>query len=101
MSGRTSTFKGVRLGVLERTLLVYAPPPGTHGGLVIDAPEGTSSVQKGYLRAAKKLECLDLLRRVRLRASARARDPRRERPTDPLDRGEAGTCQTLRDHPPL
>lgn len=80
MSAESPTMKGVRLGVLERTLLVNAPPLGAQGGLLIDAPEGTASAQKGYLRAAKKLAQLGLLRRVRLKASTRARDPRRERP---------------------
>lgn len=80
MSAEMSTMKGVRLGVLERTLLVNAPPLGAQGGLLIDAPEGTASAQKGYLRAARKLAQLGLLRRVRLRESTRARDPRRERP---------------------
>ena len=71
---------GVRLGVLERTLLMAAPPLGTLGGLLIAAPEGTRSAQQGYLRAARKLEHLLLLDCVRVRQAVRAHDPRRERP---------------------
>src|SRR5215208_348134 len=71
---------GVRLGVLERTLLMAAPPLGTLGGLLIEAPEGTRSAQQGYLRAAHKLRHVELLEWVRVQQAIRAHDPRRERP---------------------
>ena len=51
---RSGALAGVRLGELERTLLMAAPPLGTLGGLLIEAPEGTRSAQQGYLRAAKR-----------------------------------------------
>lgn len=72
---------GVRLGELERTLLLAAPPAATLGGLPIEAPEGTRSAQQGYLRAAKKLEELGLVQRRVIKQAIRAHDPRRERPT--------------------
>jgi hypothetical protein len=71
---------GVRLGELERTLLMAAPSLGTLGGLLIQAPEGTRSAQHGYLRAARKLEHLLLLDCLRVQQAVRAHDPRRERP---------------------
>jgi hypothetical protein len=72
-------LRGVRLGALERTLLTQAPRVERFG-LLIDAPERTRSAQQGYLRAAKKLERHDLLRRARLKEGSRCRDRRRERP---------------------
>ena len=71
---------GVRLGVLERTVLMAAPPLGTLGGLLVEAPEGTRSAQQGYLRAARKLEHVRLVECVRVQQAIRAHDPRREWP---------------------
>ena len=77
---KPGVLAGVRLGELERTLLMAAPPLGTLGGLLIDAPEDTRSAQQGYLRAAKKLEAHRLIKREHVREATRAYDPRRERP---------------------
>jgi hypothetical protein len=73
-------LSGVRLGALERTLLMAAPPLGTLGGLLIEAPDGTRSAQQGYLRAARKLEHVLLVECARVQRAVRAHDPRRERP---------------------
>ena len=79
MSSPASSFRGVRLGILERTLFVNAPPLGTVGGLLIEGLGQTPSEQKGYLRAAKKLAGLGLVQPVKVKASIRVADPRRER----------------------
>jgi hypothetical protein len=79
-AGQHAPLTGTRLGELERTLLMAAPPLGSLLGLLVEAPEGTRSAQQGYLRAAKKLEGLGLVRRERVRQAVRAHDPRRERP---------------------
>lgn len=70
----------MRLGQLERTILVNAPPQGIHGGLRIEDPAGQRSGQQGYLRAAKKLAGVGLIVRVPIREAVRASDPRREEP---------------------
>lgn len=80
MSTVPSELAGMRLGALERTLLVNAPPLGTLGGLCIRAPEGTRSAQQAYLRASKKLAVAGLIHRKRVRQPTRASDPRRQHP---------------------
>jgi len=69
----------MRLGALERTLLVAAPRQGRFG-MLIDAPERTRSAQQGYLRAARKLERYGLIETVRVDFATRIPDPRRARP---------------------
>lgn len=80
MSGQATALAGVRLGVLERTLLVNAPPLGSLGGLRLGFDGRSRSERDGYLRASRKLARLGLIRRKRIRESTRARDPRRAHP---------------------
>lgn len=67
---------GVRLGKMERYLLDQAPSPEASYGFLIDDP--VRSVREGVRRAAKKLERVGLVERLRLGVYARARDARRE-----------------------
>ena len=49
------SLAGVRLGALERTLLMSAPPLyAWGGGLLIDAPEGTRSAQPAGLSTRRE-----------------------------------------------
>jgi hypothetical protein len=72
-------LSGVRLGILERTLLVAAPSVDNVFGMKIEAPERTRSAMQGYLRAARKLGSVGLLHRAHVQSLRRAHDPRRER----------------------
>lgn len=78
--GERVDLSGVRLGVLERSLLLAASAPTLPTGMLIVAPEGTRSAQEGYLRAASKLERVGLLDRTHVPQARRAHDPRREAP---------------------
>jgi hypothetical protein len=71
-------LRGMRLGALERTLLVAAPPQGRFG-MLIDAPERARSAQQGYLRAARKLERYGLIEIVGVDFATRIPDRRRAR----------------------
>jgi hypothetical protein len=73
----THPLEGIRLGKMERHLLLRAPHPETLFGLVLDAPD--RSVREQLRRASMKLERVGLLDRETMQLYVRARDPRRER----------------------
>jgi hypothetical protein len=70
-------LRGVRLGKMERWLLLHAPTHEALFGLVLDQPDRGVREQLG--RAAVKLEHVGLVDRARMRVYVRARDPRAER----------------------
>ena len=70
-------LRGVRLGKMERWLLLHAPGPDALFGLVLDEPD--AAVRDQLRRAACKLERVRLLEHERMQVYVRARDPRRER----------------------
>lgn len=67
---------GVRLGKMERWLLLEAPSPETLGGFKIDDPD--AQIREQLRRATVKLEGVGLVERLRMQVYVRARDPRRE-----------------------
>lgn len=73
-------LSGVRLGRVERALLLQAPPPFVHAGLVIVAPDRRRATQEALLRALGKLERVGLVDAYKLGRTLRAEDPRRARP---------------------
>jgi hypothetical protein len=73
-------LSGVRLGRVERSLLIEAPGPWRLCGMLIDAPEQTRSAQETYLRAARKLRSCGLVDLADVRQVRRANDPRRAEP---------------------
>ncbi len=68
---------GVRLGRMERWMLLHAPVPRSLSGLVLDAED--PSVREGQRRAAVKLERVGLLEREQAVLYVAAQDARRER----------------------
>ena len=74
--GQAHLLEGVRLGKMERDLLLRAPPPEALDGLVLDASD--PSVREQVRRASVKLERVGLLERAKAQSYVRARDPRRE-----------------------
>lgn len=73
-------LKYVRLGKVQRSLLLVAPEPMLSRGLIIDDPAKTRSAQNTTLRAAHRLRAAGLIDIERIPVTTRARDPRRERP---------------------
>jgi hypothetical protein len=67
---------GVRLGRMERHLLLHAPRPDTPFGCIINAPD--RSVREQLRRGAAKLVSVRLLEQEKVRLYGRARDPRRK-----------------------
>src|SRR4051812_38046721 len=68
-------LKGVRLGRMERWLLLNASDPTTAFGFVLEPPD--SSTGETLRRAVRKLEHLARIEVHQLRTYVRARDPRR------------------------
>lgn len=73
-------LSGVRLGRLERQLLLDIPSSESIGGRILDPPGAPRSVQQGYLGASRRLAEVGLLDRRIFREPTWASDPRRERP---------------------
>jgi hypothetical protein len=69
-------LRGVRLGQMERWVLLQAAHPAAHQGLVLDEPD--RSAREQHRRAAKKLARISLLEIERMKIYTRARDLRRE-----------------------
>lgn len=70
-------LRGVRLGKMERWLLLNAPSPEALYGHPLD--EADRVIREQLRRASVKLERVGLVKRARMRVYVRARDPRAER----------------------
>jgi hypothetical protein len=73
-------LSGVRLGKVERWLLINASSPDRHFGLVLDARGQSRSAQEAVLRGARKLARVGLLEVERVATWISVRDPRRLEP---------------------
>jgi hypothetical protein len=73
-------LRNVRLGRLERHVLLHASHSDSLFGYVLDASDFGRSVQEGLLRAARKLSRVGLIEISSVLTAGRAYDPRRERP---------------------
>lgn len=77
VEAKAHRLEGVRLGEMQRWLLLAAPSPEALEGFVLEHPD--RSVQETMRAAAARLEQAGLVDRYRVPLYTRARDPRGER----------------------